>query len=123
MSFGFQSKSCKITSLVMQFYLFLRNVTVIIVKSFTCQLQLSIIVGKLHHANCISGRHNGQNLENRGVGNLFKLYQIIIVLDKNKDTIFCHIIFSLSSLFLRKRKSYFLFIIKHSFGKYCYRTI
>ena len=70
MSFGFQSKSCKITSLVMQFYLFLRNVTVIIVKSFTCQLQLSIIVGKLHHANSISGRHNGQNLENRGIGNV-----------------------------------------------------
>ena len=53
----------------MQFYLFLRNVTVIIVKSFTCQLQLSIIVGKLHHANSVSGKHSGYIIKLKGSEN------------------------------------------------------
>ena len=39
------------------------------VKSFTCQLQLSIIVGKLHHANSISGEHSGYILQLKGSEN------------------------------------------------------
>ena len=57
------------------------------VKSFTCQLQLSIIVGKLHHANSVSGKHSGYIIKLKGSENFTDFSTLLLLHQIQKSLI------------------------------------